>query len=63
MLVHNNLGSVFFFFSNFTCNVVICPKVHLNVVPLENQATVCARSSNRHIHVILEAERVHRQRL
>lgn len=56
MLVHDILGRV-------TCDVVIRPKVHLNVVPLENHATVRARSRDRHIHVILEAERVDRQRL
>lgn len=60
MLVHNILRSVFVV---FTCDVVICPKVHLNVVPLENHATVCARSSDRHINVILEAKCVDRQRL
>lgn len=46
-----------------TCDVVIRPEVHLDVVPLEDHATVGAGSSDGHIHVILEAERVDRQRL
>lgn len=46
-----------------TCDVVVRPEVHLDVVPLENHATVWAGRSDRHIDVILEAECVDRQRL
>lgn len=47
----------------FTCDIIICPEVHFYVVPLENHATLCGWSSNRHVDVILVTERVDRQRL
>lgn len=46
-----------------TCDVIVCPVVHFDVVPLVDHAAVCAGCSNRHIHIVLVAECVNRQRL
>lgn len=41
-----------------TCDVIISPEVHFNVVPLEDHAALHARSGDRHEDVVLVAERV-----
>lgn len=46
-----------------TCNVVITPEVHFDVVPLKHHAALYIRSSDGHINIILMGERVHRKRL
>lgn len=46
-----------------TCDIIVCPEVHFNVVPLENHTTLCGWSSNGHVDVILVTECVDRQRL
>ena len=45
-----------------TCDIVIRPKVHLDVVPLHNHAALSVGSSNSHVDVILVRKRVYRQR-
>lgn len=46
-----------------TCNVVVAPEIHFDVVPLQHHAVLHAGLSDGHVHVILGVERVHRNRL
>lgn len=46
-----------------TCNIVIAPEIHFDVVPLQHHAVLHAGLSDGHEHIILGVERIHRNRL
>lgn len=43
-----------------TCDIVIAPEIHFDVVPLQHHAVLHAGLSDGHVHIVLRVERIHR---
>lgn len=46
-----------------TCDIVIAPEIHFDVVPLQHHTVLHAGLGDGHVHVVLGVERIHRNRL